>query len=171
MGIVHKGIPRRLARQLRQRHGLSVFIETGTHMGNTAVWAAGEFVEVITIESSPHYHQLADEKFSLPNVRALLGNSWEILQRLEIDAPALFWLDAHWSPDLEGERPVVICPVLDELAVINESTLSHAILIDDARLFGNTPGWPKLDDVKRMAQMNGRKVWIEEDVIFAVPGR
>ena len=52
MGIVHMGPPKELILQLADRYKLRGFIETGTYKGNTAVWAASYFDDVITIEYS-----------------------------------------------------------------------------------------------------------------------
>lgn len=174
MGIVHRGIPAQAATKLRQRHHLEIFIETGTHVGKTAVWASGQFTTVITIESVKHYYDIARGRLSdLPNVVMRLGSSEALLPAIVhgLTVPAMFWLDAHWSRDLKGKKPDTVCPVMAELAAINSSTWPHMVLIDDARLFGSTPGWPSLDEVKTEAGKNGRTVWVADDVVFAVPQR
>jgi hypothetical protein len=60
--------------------------------------------------------------------------------------------------------------VLEEIKVIDLSSQNHAIMVDDARLFGCTTGWPKKEEVIEALKGNGRRVVYEEDdVIYALP--
>ena len=51
MGIVYFSIPQRVALWLRSRASVNTFIETGTHLGGTTLWAAQNFGRVISIEA------------------------------------------------------------------------------------------------------------------------
>src|SRR5262249_42701322 len=135
---------------------IQTFVETGTHYGETAAWAAGEFDRVVTIEAAPHLHDHALASCGhLKNVEFLLGDSREVLPGVvaELTAPAIFWLDGHFcggqTAGAESE-----CPLLHELGAIRTSSLDHTILIDDARLFLCAPprphkseDWPSIDEV------------------------
>lgn len=168
MGIITKGIPEQTALDLADKYNLTTFVESGTHVGKTSLFASQWFNEVYTIESVKYYHNIAKAKMP-SNVKLYLGSSQMWLPQIikQLHNPALFWLDAHWSRDLQGEKPHVICPVLQEIRAINKFQYPHVIMVDDARLFGN-PGWPSLDNVILSLSHNRSNVWIEDDVIFAV---
>jgi len=172
MGIVHRGIPHRLAISISESVGAEWFIETGTHMGESAKFARQWFKKVLTIESVKHYHDKAIKRLAPLGIECYLGDSPEVLARLvpQIFNIGLFWLDAHWSPDLNAPRPNVICPVLEEIKIINLSTFNHAIMVDDARLFGYTLGWPNKATVMEALADDGRRmVYEEDDVVCAIP--
>jgi hypothetical protein len=169
------GLVLALQRQLR----LEDFVETGTYRGDTAAWAAAHFARVITIELSPEYHASAVERFrAQPQIRVLHGNSGAMLGQVlpGLSAPALFWLDAHWSGlDTAGRDSE--CPLLEELALINAAAPTHLIMVDDARLFCAPPPrphraeqWPVLAEVAaHLADRGRRHVVIFDDVFIAVP--
>lgn len=174
MGIIHRGIPEKMGYTISRRHNLHVLVETGTHVGRTALWGAQHFDVVFTIESDEDYLRQAGVRCrGYDNITFLLGDSVARLPDvlLQLTRPALFWLDAHWSPDLHSERPQVICPVLAELAMINESKYRNAIMVDDARLFtNNNHGWPELSEVISMMKYKGKRaVTIRDDVIIGEP--
>jgi hypothetical protein len=77
-----------------------------------------------------------------------------------IYTPALFWLDGHTDD---------YTPVLAELAAINSSSLPHAIMIDDWRLFGALPKWPSKEKVIELATNKTRWVYDVDDVLVAMP--
>ncbi|MBF0562066.1 MAG: hypothetical protein HQL37_08610 [Alphaproteobacteria bacterium] len=179
MGIVYNGLPETLTLFLQRRFGLRSLIETGTYVGNTAVWASQYFEKVYSIEKSEEYWLKAkDGHAARTNIEFLLGASPEVLARLvgRVDRP-LFWLDAHWSGgDTAGSDNE--CPLLDEIAVIAESTLEpKVILIDDARMFLAPPpaphrwsDWPDLGDVVRALEKCGDMyVAVKDDAIIAIP--
>lgn len=173
------GPPEALILALKKRQGLDAFVETGTYHGHTAAWAANHFAQVTTIEMSPEYHAAAQTRFQAqPTVRTLCGNSGTVLSAVlrELTQPAIFWLDAHWSGvDTAGEQAE--CPVLEEIALINASPLTHVVLIDDARLFCAPPPrphradqWPGLVALIDALQHEGqRHVVMVEDVFVGVP--
>src|SRR5690606_33955626 len=118
-----------------------VFIETGTHIGNTTQMAFDVgFKKVYTIELSKHFYDEALKRFSSnENIICILGDSTEKLEEIlnELDVPAVFWLDGHWSMGntAKGNKAV---PILEELEVIKKHHIkNHVILIDDLRLMGN----------------------------------
>ena len=88
----------------------------------------------------------------------------------EIDRPALFWLDGHYSHGItaKGDKE---CPVPEELEAILKSPLPHAILIDDARLFNGTHDYPTLEQIKDMLNKSGNTYMteIKDDIILLSP--
>lgn len=179
MGRVHSGIPQSLALVLRDRFGLTEFVETGTNMGETTAWAAEHFGRVFTSELATELHAKAKSRFAdKPQVEVLLGESpahiREIAPRL---SRPLFWLDAHWSGgDTAGVESE--CPLLDEIAAIAEAGLECPILlIDDARLFLCPPPpphkweqWPDMEAVLAACRALGEMyVTVADDVFIVVP--
>jgi hypothetical protein len=179
MGIVHPGVPRRLALRLRDAAATRDFIETGTNRAGTARWAARHFDRVISIESDPKLHRTATQRVaSYANVDLRLGLSQDVLKTLipELSRPALVWLDAHWSGGVTAGEDAE-CPLLEEIAVIDAGTVEHLILIDDARLFLNPPPmphkrehWPSADAViKELRTKFNSYICITDDVIIRLP--
>lgn len=181
MGNLRQGPPSDLVLVLKAQLEVDEFVETGTFQGNTAAWAVEHFSRVMSIELSPAYHAAAQARFrGQSKVRLACGNSGVILQQYvpTLNRPALFWLDAHWSGgDTAGEKAE--CPLLDELAAINDSAAEHVVLVDDARLFCLPPPkphradhWPSLVEVVNLLAAGGRRhVVIFEDVFVALPMR
>lgn len=180
MGIVRMGSPEELILRLLAVRPVNIFVETGTFLGGTTQWASIHFEKVITLEAAQLYFDKAQLKFAKTrNVSCLYGDSrsqmGDIVKTLH--EPAIFWLDSHWcGSESYGENNQ--CPLLEEIEVINTSTIEHLILIDDARLFTSPPPlpnriaqWPTIAEVCRLldAGTYHRYVVIFEDVIIAVP--
>ena len=180
MGLVHPGVPRRLAVWLRDQLGAQDFVETGTNVAGTVAWAGRNFPRAISIEADPHFHALARARLaSAANVELRLGESQAELVPViaALRRPALVWLDAHWSGEgTAGEA--MECPLLDEIAVVDAGEFQHAILIDDARLFLNPPPpphkadqWPTIGAIVDLlrARYTDAFVTVTDDVIVRVP--
>lgn len=175
MGSVHHGIPRKLALELRDRYGLKVFIETGSYVGGTLFWASFHFRKVIGIEISRFYYEFCKRTCGgAKNVVLIRGDSRiELSRALSLaESPALVWLDAHWSSDLEADKPEMgECPLLYELMALNIDGRPHVILIDDAKLFDPpfNDEWPDIEQIRALLAELPRDVRIFEDVIIAEP--
>jgi hypothetical protein len=127
----------------------NVFVETGTHIGNTveAARVAG-FEKIYTIELSNKFYQDAKTRFAkYSNIKCILGDSSIKLKEVlnELDEPAVFWLDGHWSmgDTARGDKDV---PLYEELSAISKHHIkNHIIMIDDTRLLGDkseaVTGW------------------------------
>lgn len=180
MGL--QGAPFDFFAWVRSELGISIFVEGGTLRGDTAARAAQIFGQVYTIELSPDLHEAAQRRHAeVRNVTFLRGSTRDVLRRLvpELQAPAIFWLDAHWSGSVTAGREDE-CPILEEIAIINESSYDHILVIDDARLFLAAPPpphdpaqWPDIwqlrEALTRGAQ--ARTVAIIPDFIVAAPPR
>lgn len=173
------GPPETLVLAIRERLRIQNFVETGTYRGDTAAWASRHFPHVFTIELSPVFYAEAQTRFHVqPNVRVLNGDSSTMTREVlnGLAQPALFWLDAHWS-GLDTAGREIECPVMAEIALINNSPLAHVVLIDDARLFCSPPPpphradlWPDLASMMAALSQEGRRyVVLTEDVFIAVP--
>jgi FkbM family methyltransferase len=180
MGNVRMGPPAELILKLKTAHALRYFVETGTYLGQTAYWASQFFEKVITIEFSKSLYEQAIAQYAhVSNLECRYGHTRSQLQELipQLDAPSLFWLDAHWSGG-ETYGAMDECPLLDEIKIISQANVEHFILIDDARLFTAPPPpphqseqWPDITAVIRAlsAVPSDRYIVIIDDVIVAVP--
>ena len=136
-------IPVDLMRAMKERYGLQQFVETGTAGGHACLLALRFFDKVTTCDLNPEVARFSSLQCPPPkSVTATCEDSPKMLARVFADPeclPALVWLDAHWcgGPKLGPE-----CPLLAELRAINGTRGKHVILIDDARLFLNSPPAP-----------------------------
>jgi len=147
-----RAIPEDVVLDLKDRYGLRYFVETGTFRGDSALWAATHFDHAWTIENWLESYQNVVGKHGIAaNITFVLGDSRDRLAEVlvEVPAPALLWLDAHWLGKGRSER-------------------------DDAHFFqGDLPEgtdrsiWPGMNDLKAM--LPGYFWTTVKDVIVARP--
>ncbi len=153
---------------------LSILVETGTYMGEMVEALRESFERVYSIELSETHAQRARRYFrGQRNVTILQGDSGDGIGGLmkEIDRPALFWLDGHWSAD-ETARGKKSTPVMEELGhILRAEDLRHVILIDDARAFGKSEDYPTMDELRSFVLSLRKNVTIasEDDIIRILP--
>lgn len=149
---------------------IDTLIETGTHHG-AMIWATHRyFRKIYSIELDNNLYQNAVEQCApLSNVKLIHGDSAQVLATLlpEIQVPCVFWLDAHYSgPGTAGDD--YSCPVVEELRTIFQHGLQqHVVLVDDARFFNGSNGYPTIDEVRSMiAEFDSQQlVQVENDII------
>lgn len=169
------------------RHGLvgAVWIETGTHMGDTTAFLATDASlsakAVISLEPSTKYFQASQNRLAhLPNVELVNSTSEECLSRITqgLEGPVCFWLDGHYSSGdtFAGQRDT---PILLELGVIAaelQSLCPVRVFVDDVRLFVHQhretsdperSGYPSLSALADWATTNGLGWTIEHDIFIA----
>jgi len=179
MGVIHSGAPREFIFAIREKFGLDTFVECGTLHGATADWAAEHFKRVVTVEFSKTLFEQNRNVAHSKNIEFCFGDSRQELRRLVpmLEQRSVIWLDSHWSGSVTyGELDE--CPLLEEIAVINSASITHFVLIDDARLFLSPPPkphrasqWPSIDQVIE-ALKDGRhhySIFVFQDIIAAVP--
>lgn len=117
-----------------------VFVETGTYLGEMveAMHATNSFTELHTIEVYPQFYHDAVKKFAgYKSVHLYLGDSAEELPKIieKLTAPAIFWLDGHYSGEGTGHGKGADSPLYDELKALSKSKFRdrNVILIDDMR--------------------------------------
>ena len=178
MGIERMGPPDWLVERVRRRFGVTSFVETGGHLGDTAAWAAARFDKVYSVEAHRESYDKAVARHGrLANVRFVHGESAAFVADIvaTLAGDAVFWLDAHWmGSGSYGEHAE--CPLLAELAAINRSPYAHFLFIDDARLFLSPPPhphraeqWPAVTEVLQALSAKERYTIVLEDVIVSVP--
>jgi hypothetical protein len=159
-----------------RRYGLRVLVETGTCTGATVDILRYRFRRIVSIELS---HELAAEaKWFFapdPRIRIIEGDSGRVLGQVvaELDEPALFWLDGHYSAGVTamGEDSTPVLKELDWLLTPGQP-LRHVILIDDARCFGVEPGYPTLDELRayvRSKMGDSVEIAVEGDSVRITP--
>lgn len=158
-------VKRALLRSLAAKHGLRTLVETGTCLGGTAYALRNDFDRIITIELDPALHARAARRLApCRHIRALQGDSAALLPGVlrELDAPALFFLDGHYSGGITA-RGAVVTPVVEELRCILADPERHVIVVDDARLFDGSDDYPTVPAVREMAK--GRAVEQHTDLL------
>jgi len=135
----------------RKKFHTSVFIESGTFLGEMDYKVRNHFKEIYSIELDDNLFRNAKERFSTYNhINIIQGDSGQVLPIIleKINTNCLFWLDGHYSEGItaKGEK---VTPIEKELEAISKHMfkrkLSHLIMIDDARLFNGTDDYPTLD--------------------------
>ena len=130
MGLIRMGPPADLIVLLREHFDLKTFIETGTFLGKTAVWASNHFEKVSTIELSKKlYEETAGQYGNIQNIDFLFGDSRSLLAHIipRIKNSAIFWLDGLWcGGDSYGDKDQ--CPLLAEIYEINKSSFNRPVL-------------------------------------------
>ncbi len=164
--VVKQAILLRYQRQRRFR----TFVETGTFTGEMVAAMRPHFEHVISIEMAPAIYETARRRFAGdPRVQLLLGDSGTMLPDVlrTLDHPALFWLDGHYMGG-NTARAGVDSPVKAELAsLLRHPARGHLILIDDARLFTGTDGYPALAELGEWVgrERPGSRVELHADII------
>lgn len=124
-----------------------VFLETGTHHGDTIFKIANsekcEFSKIISLELSNVFFDMCKKRFeNNDKIHLYKANSkcdlYDIIN--EINTPITFWLDSHWSGcDNVGCDSEIICPIIHELEQIRHHSINtHTIMIDDIRLMNGS---------------------------------
>jgi hypothetical protein len=148
----------------------TTFIETGTFTGEMVEAMRPHFRRLISIEMSPEIHESARRRFAGDaRIELLLGDSAVVLPRVleQIRDPALFWLDGHFMGGTTA-RGGEDSPVRHELrALLAHPVRQHVVLIDDARLFDGTAGYPVIPELREWIQRErpGSDVEVAEDII------
>lgn len=151
---------------------LDLFVETGTATGQTSLWAAEHFKNVVTVEFMDDLYASAVENlWSCPSVRVLHGDSCVWVERIfaNIKEPAIWFLDAHNVNRTDGLMPPEETPIMKEIEQIIYSR-SEVIVIDDLRLFGTEPGYPSVDDIAELVESRQYQlsVFNNEDLLVAI---
>ena len=142
-----------------------VFVETGTLHGRTLEVIAPHAQKAFSIELDKQYYERAFFKFKeVENVQLLNGDSGIMIHKVleDLDEPAFFWLDAHYSGGStgQGEKDT---PISEELkAILLHPIKGHIIWIDDARCFDGTHDYPTLKNLKYSI---GLRMIVKNDII------
>ena len=167
-------VKQRNIREQAQRFGTRILVETGTYRGDMCHAMRDQFDLIYTIELSEKLHRGAVTRFRrVPKIKPLQGDSGVVIQEVlaELDKPALFWLDGHYSAGAtaRGESDTPISQELEH--ILAHKVRDHVVLIDDARCFTGENGYPVLDELREHL-LNQRPDWgfeVRDDCIFFTP--
>jgi hypothetical protein len=163
-----------LVARFGQQRQIDNFIETGTFEGDMVEAQRGIFHKIVTIELGDKLFEVAKQRFSAyDHIHVLHGDSGTMLVEAMhlIDGPVVYWLDAHYSKGItaHGEKET---PILKELSLIAaRGQYGDVILIDDARLFGLNPAYPKLATIQKFVarHLPTYSFKVESDMICIIP--
>jgi hypothetical protein len=165
-GAVKRTIVRLYARHFELRR----FVETGTYLGATVRAMRPHMDHIWSIELDETLAERAQRMFSRdPGIDILQGDSGERLAEVlsVLDGPCLFWLDSHWSGGMTA-RGAEESPVLHELGhIFNHAVDGHVVLIDDARCFTGSGGYPMIDELREFvaSRQPDWTVTVADDII------
>jgi hypothetical protein len=169
-------IKRNIIKEYAKEYKASVFLETGTAAGDTIEAINSLFKKIYSIEINKYYFDSAKKRFAdKKNIEIINGDSGKIIYSLlneKIKEPVLFWLDGHYNSTEGLNSDEQICPIFAELdCIFNHPIKNHVILIDDARLFIGTNGYPTLEEVKMAANAKRSDFifYVENDIIRIHP--
>ena len=167
-------VKQRTINALAERFGLKMLVETGTYYGDMVEAMKRRFSRIYSIELSRELAERAAKRFrSDRHVRIIHGDSGTELGKLvrEIDQPALFYLDGHYSAGITA-RGTKDTPIYEELAhIFDTQNKKHVIVIDDARCFGKDPGYPSIQELREFIRSKRPdvEIEIEDDSIRITP--
>lgn len=163
-----------LIEAFQKKYGYNILIETGTFLGDMVEAQRNNFRKIYSIELQHDLAEKAKARFmKMDHVKILQGDSSKLLREIldEVNEPAIFWLDAHYSGGLtaRGEKD---CPIYAEVDAIFEKNMDHILLIDDARYFTGEGDYPKINDLTAYIQKKDARynVDVANDVIRYVVG-
>ena len=143
-------------RALAKRTGARCLVETGTFLGVTASRCAACFERVVTIELDATLAGRAKARLLRHrNVTVLQGDAVALLPSVFEQHgchDAVIFLDGHFSGGITARGPVVE-PAILELEILSRyADRVHGIVIDDFRLFGVEPGFPRKSELTVAAE-------------------
>ncbi len=147
-----------IIKSIQNKSGYKIFVETGTYLGDMIFAQKNNFKKLYSVELGKELYEAAKKRFqSFPNVNLLQGDSGEVLSQVvgEINEPAIFWLDGHYSGGVTAKGSLN-CPIWGELkAILARRNYSHIVLIDDAREFIGKNDYPSIDDIELFLRDSG----------------
>ncbi len=162
-----------LLKLLRSRK-LDLVVETGTFLGDMAKFLSSHGYEVVTIELDAKLAALARLRFNgNSRIRLIEGDSGTRLPAVveKLTRPALFYLDAHYSGPGTG-KGAIETPISAEIDfILGRAPAGSVVAIDDARCFGTSPDYPRLQDFLGALQARGvTDAHVANDaIVFSVP--
>lgn len=158
--------------EYKQKYGHTIFIETGTYLGDMINAQKKNFSKLISIELSTSLFEQAQKRFHKnKHICIFQGDSTTVLPNIlpSINKPAIFWLDGHYSYGItaQGSKD---CPIFSELEAIFSMKKNNVILIDDARHFIGNGDYPSLSELETFVKNKSLyRFKVEHDIIRLEP--
>ena len=146
-------VKQKIIKNIARRYGLTVFIETGTYLGEMVDAVKKIFKKIYSIELSEELHKQAVVNFhKYSHIALIQGDSAKELPKIltQVNDRCLFWLDGHYSAGNTacGDKET---PIVEELQHIFRHTIkNHVILIDDARCFTGMNDYPTIEKLREL---------------------
>ena len=148
-GVVPHVVKQRVVKEYAARYGLDTLIETGTYLGDMIWGVRRAFRAIHSVELDPSLYERAVRRFrGQGHVHLYLGDSAVLIGEIVagLTAPALFWLDGHFSGGITAKGQLET-PIKTELSRVFADQRSHVVLIDDASNFTGQGDYPSIDDI------------------------
>jgi hypothetical protein len=139
-----------------KKNNLTIFVETGTFKGKTAVAASPFVKKVYTLEAGINYYENLSKIFSkYKNIYLVKGKSQDHLKRvisMEKNNNKLIYLDAHWSgSDTFKQSDEIHSALNNEINILNSTRDKWKfILIDDVRHINGKNGYPTVNKIYQL---------------------
>jgi hypothetical protein len=167
-------VKQRILKTYAHRFDLKILVETGTYYGDMVEAMRTSFDRLYSIELSRDLYEMATVRFKgIEHIELIHGDSGVALGRIvaELDQPALFWLDGHYSAGVtaKGDKDT---PIYEELRhILDGHNRGHVILIDDARCFGTDPSYPRIEEIKEFigSRWPDTEISVQHDTIRITP--
>lgn len=163
-------IKEEIIKDYQSRFEYNTLVQTAVYSGEMIEAQKGFFNKIIAVELSENQYAIAKQKFSNDsNVFFVYGDSRAIMHKVlsTLHEPAIFWLNRQHSAGLNSKEKKRT-PIFEELhALFNGKKLKHVILIDNARLFNGTSGYPTIQELKEYVHKfdSTYTISVEEDII------
>jgi hypothetical protein len=154
----------------------TIWVETGTLVGDTAKYLSKVSKFVYTLEPSEKYYNLSVKNLTkCKNVKIYNDTSEnklkDILEIIKPNSEVCFWLDGHWSggDTFKGETDTPILSELDTIEKYLNKFSKLNILIDDFRIFdigNNVDIYPSKEVLIEYAAKNNLKWRITRDIFI-----
>jgi hypothetical protein len=161
-------------RDYGRRFSLDTLVESGTYLGEMVDAQRKYFKRIISIELSQSLYESARNKFiTYKHINIYQGDSGKLIKEIvaNLNMPALFWLDGHYSGGNTAKADVET-PILSELDAILKTNENHVILIDDARSFLGTNDYPTIEYARKFViERKGNYILkVKDDIIRLTKG-
>lgn len=145
-------INKSLLKELKDKHNLEVFFETGFYHGYSASTAMElGFNKLYSVELLRKFVDYGNEKFKKEiaegRVNIIFDDSSNLKDHISslLDKKVLFWLDAHLDNGLDTavSKPTSECPVVQEISALSRFKTKPIILVDDISIIRGKGHGPK----------------------------
>ena len=141
------------------KSGIRILVETGTHKGDMVAAMRPFCNEIYSIELDETLFKEAKKRFKGDeNIYLYQGDSSHVLGDVlkALDAPAVFWLDGHYSAG-NTAKGALDTPIVKEIEHIaqHKHAGEHVLLIDDARCFDGTNDYPTREELQTILSEKG----------------
>lgn len=150
----------------------SIFIETGTLIGDTIIKLSKNFSECFTIEPSNKFYNISKIRLkNYKNVKIINKTSEEalgdILKNIK-NNNVTFYLDAHDSgvQTYAGEQMTPVINELNFISVYKNNMNNFVVIIDDVRDFKKNSPYPDVSYLFNFAINHNMEISIEHDMFI-----